>query len=154
MPRAVFKDPFRGGNNILVLTDTYTPAGEPLPTMPGGGIDLEDGLTRIHSETVATHIEDEREQHLIIERLFSFAHVELCREVTSGRVTSLSPPSFPSSAPRVSTHPYTPLPPQVLYRRCPAPAPSCPGILASQPLSGRARSWSGRAGPRIARRAC
>jgi len=31
-PRAVFKDPFRGGDNILVLTDTYTPAGEPLPT--------------------------------------------------------------------------------------------------------------------------
>jgi len=31
-PRAVYKDPFRGGDNILVLTDTYTPAGEPLPT--------------------------------------------------------------------------------------------------------------------------
>jgi len=31
-PVAVFKDPFRGGDNILVLTDTYTPAGEPLPT--------------------------------------------------------------------------------------------------------------------------
>ena len=31
-PRAIFKDPFRGGNNILVLTDTSTPAGEPLPT--------------------------------------------------------------------------------------------------------------------------
>merc|ERR1719271_974108 len=31
-PCAVFKDPFRGGDNILVLTDTYTPAGEALPT--------------------------------------------------------------------------------------------------------------------------
>lgn len=31
-PRAIFKDPFRGGDNILVLTDTYTPAGTPLPT--------------------------------------------------------------------------------------------------------------------------
>jgi glutamine synthetase len=31
-PRAIFKDPFRPGDNILVLTDTYTPAGEPLPT--------------------------------------------------------------------------------------------------------------------------
>lgn len=32
-PRAIFKDPFRGGgDNILVLTDTYTPAGEALPT--------------------------------------------------------------------------------------------------------------------------
>jgi len=31
-PRAIFKDPFRGGDNILVLTDAYTPAGEPLPT--------------------------------------------------------------------------------------------------------------------------
>ena len=31
-PRAVFKDPFRPGNNILVLTDTYTPGGSPLPT--------------------------------------------------------------------------------------------------------------------------
>jgi len=31
-PVAVFKDPFRGGENILVLTDTYTPGGTPLPT--------------------------------------------------------------------------------------------------------------------------
>merc|ERR1719387_2274203 len=31
-PRAIFKDPFRQGDNILVLTDTYTPSGEPLPT--------------------------------------------------------------------------------------------------------------------------
>merc|ERR1719502_2152940 len=31
-PRAIFKDPFRGGDNILVLTDTYTPGGTPLPT--------------------------------------------------------------------------------------------------------------------------
>merc|ERR1719502_1059799 len=32
-PRAVFKDPFRPvGDNILVLTDTYTPGGTPLPT--------------------------------------------------------------------------------------------------------------------------
>lgn len=31
-PVAIFPDPFRGGDNILVLCDTYTPAGEPLPT--------------------------------------------------------------------------------------------------------------------------
>jgi len=31
-PRAVFKDPFRPGDNILVMTDTYTPGGTPLPT--------------------------------------------------------------------------------------------------------------------------
>merc|ERR1719353_1761920 len=31
-PRAIFKDPFRTGDNILVLTDTYTPGGTPLPT--------------------------------------------------------------------------------------------------------------------------
>jgi len=31
-PRAVFLDPFRPGENILVLTDTYTPGGTPLPT--------------------------------------------------------------------------------------------------------------------------
>jgi len=31
-PKAIFKDPFRGGDNILVLTDTYTPGGTPLPT--------------------------------------------------------------------------------------------------------------------------
>ncbi|CAI0443934.1 unnamed protein product [Linum tenue] len=31
-PQAIFKDPFRKGNNILVMCDTYTPAGEPIPT--------------------------------------------------------------------------------------------------------------------------
>ncbi|KAL2605626.1 hypothetical protein AAZV13_09G136200 [Glycine max] len=31
-PQAIFKDPFRRGNNILVICDVYTPAGEPLPT--------------------------------------------------------------------------------------------------------------------------
>merc|ERR1719298_198371 len=31
-PRAIFKDPFRGGDNILVLCDAYTPGGTPLPT--------------------------------------------------------------------------------------------------------------------------
>jgi glutamine synthetase len=31
-PVRIFPDPFRGGNNILVLCDTYTPQGEPLPT--------------------------------------------------------------------------------------------------------------------------
>ena len=32
VPRAVYKDPFRGGDNILVLCDTYDPEGNPLPT--------------------------------------------------------------------------------------------------------------------------
>ncbi len=35
-PQAIFRDPFRprddGVSNILVMCDTYTPAGEPLPT--------------------------------------------------------------------------------------------------------------------------
>jgi glutamine synthetase len=31
-PRAIYKDPFRPGDNILVLTDTYTPGGTALPT--------------------------------------------------------------------------------------------------------------------------
>ncbi|GLU10646.1 hypothetical protein SLE2022_274320 [Rubroshorea leprosula] len=31
-PQAIFRDPFRRGNNILVMCDTYTPAGEPIPT--------------------------------------------------------------------------------------------------------------------------
>lgn len=35
-PQRIFKDPFRprsdGVHNILVMCDTYTPAGEPLPT--------------------------------------------------------------------------------------------------------------------------
>mmetsp|Transcript_1019 Transcript_1019/g.2993 ORF Transcript_1019/g.2993 Transcript_1019/m.2993 type:complete len:353 (+) Transcript_1019:146-1204(+) len=32
-PRAIYPDPFRGGNNVLVITDTYRPADdEPLPT--------------------------------------------------------------------------------------------------------------------------
>jgi len=32
VPCAVYKDPFRGGDNILVLCDTYDPEGKPLPT--------------------------------------------------------------------------------------------------------------------------
>ncbi|XP_023004587.1 glutamine synthetase nodule isozyme-like isoform X1 [Cucurbita maxima] len=31
-PQAIFKDPFRRGNNILVMCDAYTPSGEPIPT--------------------------------------------------------------------------------------------------------------------------
>ncbi|MCL7026050.1 hypothetical protein MKW94_021171, partial [Papaver nudicaule] len=31
-PQAIFKDPFRRGNNILVMCDAYTPQGEPIPT--------------------------------------------------------------------------------------------------------------------------
>jgi len=31
-PRALFRDPFRGGDNILVLADTYDNLGNPLPT--------------------------------------------------------------------------------------------------------------------------
>ncbi|KAL9316380.1 hypothetical protein ACSQ67_017381 [Phaseolus vulgaris] len=31
-PQAIFKDPFRRGKNILVMCDTYTAAGEPIPT--------------------------------------------------------------------------------------------------------------------------
>ena len=31
-PVAVYHDPFRGGDHILVLTDTYDPEGTPIPT--------------------------------------------------------------------------------------------------------------------------
>ena len=31
-PRRIFPDPFRGGDNIIVICDTYTPQGVPLPT--------------------------------------------------------------------------------------------------------------------------
>ncbi|KAL4294660.1 hypothetical protein AHAS_Ahas18G0250300 [Arachis hypogaea] len=31
-PQAIFKDPFRRGENILVICDAYTPAREPIPT--------------------------------------------------------------------------------------------------------------------------
>ncbi|CAN0909878.1 Glutamine synthetase cytosolic isozyme [Linum grandiflorum] len=31
-PQAIFKDPFRRGNNILVMCDAYTPSGQPLAT--------------------------------------------------------------------------------------------------------------------------
>ncbi|KAJ9708009.1 hypothetical protein PVL29_000193 [Vitis rotundifolia] len=31
-PQAIFKDPFRRGDNILVMCDAYTPGGEPIPT--------------------------------------------------------------------------------------------------------------------------
>ncbi|KAG6541789.1 hypothetical protein Mapa_016802 [Marchantia paleacea] len=31
-PQAIFRDPFRGGQNILVICDTYSPKGEPLPS--------------------------------------------------------------------------------------------------------------------------
>jgi glutamine synthetase len=30
--QAIFKDPFRGGDNILAMCDNYTPAGKPIPT--------------------------------------------------------------------------------------------------------------------------
>eukprot|EP00178_Gracilaria_changii_P008398 TRINITY_DN25582_c0_g1_i1.p1 TRINITY_DN25582_c0_g1~~TRINITY_DN25582_c0_g1_i1.p1 ORF type:complete len:355 (-),score=58.82 TRINITY_DN25582_c0_g1_i1:81-1145(-) len=32
VPRAVYHDPFRGGDNIIVLTDAYDPQGNPIPT--------------------------------------------------------------------------------------------------------------------------
>jgi len=32
VPRATYRDPFRGGDHILVLCDTYDPEGNPLPT--------------------------------------------------------------------------------------------------------------------------
>jgi glutamine synthetase len=31
-PQAIFKDPFRRGNNILVICDAYTPQGDAIPT--------------------------------------------------------------------------------------------------------------------------
>ncbi|PXF44843.1 Glutamine synthetase, chloroplastic [Gracilariopsis chorda] len=31
-PRAIYKDPFRGGDHILVMCDTYTPDGTPIET--------------------------------------------------------------------------------------------------------------------------
>jgi glutamine synthetase len=31
-PQAIFRDPFRGGDNILVMCDTYEPNGTPIPT--------------------------------------------------------------------------------------------------------------------------
>lgn len=31
-PQRIFRDPFRGGNNIIVLCDAYTPQGEAIPT--------------------------------------------------------------------------------------------------------------------------
>ncbi|KAK8568447.1 hypothetical protein V6N13_106361 [Hibiscus sabdariffa] len=31
-PQAIFKDPFRRGNNLLAMCDCYTPAGDPIPT--------------------------------------------------------------------------------------------------------------------------
>ena len=31
-PQAIFKDPFRRGDNILVMCDAYTPRSEPIPT--------------------------------------------------------------------------------------------------------------------------
>ncbi|KAI3783722.1 hypothetical protein L1987_42808 [Smallanthus sonchifolius] len=31
-PQAIYKDPFRRGNNILVMCDSYTPKGEPIPS--------------------------------------------------------------------------------------------------------------------------
>jgi len=31
-PQAIYHDPFRGGNHVLVMCDTYTPKGVPIPT--------------------------------------------------------------------------------------------------------------------------
>lgn len=38
-PRVIYRDPFRGDPHILVLCDTYTPDGEPLPTNTRAGCD-------------------------------------------------------------------------------------------------------------------
>ena len=41
IPRAIYKDPFRGGDNILVVADTYVPADRtPLPTNTRAGAAL------------------------------------------------------------------------------------------------------------------
>ncbi|CAK9203119.1 unnamed protein product [Sphagnum troendelagicum] len=36
-PQAIFKDPFRRGNNILVICDAYTPQGDAIPTNKRAG---------------------------------------------------------------------------------------------------------------------
>mmetsp|Transcript_32884 Transcript_32884/g.79234 ORF Transcript_32884/g.79234 Transcript_32884/m.79234 type:complete len:372 (+) Transcript_32884:35-1150(+) len=36
-PQAVFRDPFRGGSNVLVMADCYTPGGEAIPTNTRAG---------------------------------------------------------------------------------------------------------------------
>ena len=61
---------------------------------------LADGLERVHGETVATHISDVREQHLLVERLFSFAHVELCREVSEPRSRTAAAAAVAAAAAR------------------------------------------------------
>ncbi|KAL0342276.1 UNVERIFIED_CONTAM: Glutamine synthetase cytosolic isozyme 1 [Sesamum calycinum] len=40
-PQAIYPDPFRRGNHILVMCDAYTPAGEPIPTNKRYGIEQE-----------------------------------------------------------------------------------------------------------------
>jgi len=47
-PQAIFKDPFRGGDNILVLADCYTPAGDPIPSN-----------TRYHAAQVMEKVKDQ-----------------------------------------------------------------------------------------------
>mgnify|MGYP001298323751 CR=1 FL=1 len=38
-PAAMFRDPFRGGDNIMVICDTYRPDGNPVADLPvNGGI--------------------------------------------------------------------------------------------------------------------
>jgi glutamine synthetase len=37
VPRAIFADPFRKGNHVLVMTDCYTPKGEAIPTNTRAG---------------------------------------------------------------------------------------------------------------------
>lgn len=36
-PAAIFRDPFRGGDNILVMCSTYRPDGKPVADLPGDG---------------------------------------------------------------------------------------------------------------------
>lgn len=101
MPRAVYKDPFRGGDNIIVMCDAY----EPPRVLPDGTVSALKPIptnTRAAAADVRLHL---RPVHgaRAAQLCLSQSHMQAC----ASKRTCSAPPSFPSPHPDHS-HPTPP----------------------------------------------